>query len=103
MISIIAEDDGHWPLTTEGRSQMPRAHTAKPLITVVGASSKQGRSVAHALLDSGRYRVRALTRRRHADPARARRERGPEVVGGPWERARRSGRPGPWGGSSARF
>jgi uncharacterized protein YbjT (DUF2867 family) len=37
--------------------------TANPLITVVGASSKQGRSVVHTLLESGRYRVRALTRR----------------------------------------
>lgn len=35
---------------------MSQKDTAKPLITVVGASSKQGRSVANALLDSGRYR-----------------------------------------------
>ena len=34
----------------------------KPLIIVVGAFSKQGRSVARSLLQSGRYRVRALTR-----------------------------------------
>jgi uncharacterized protein YbjT (DUF2867 family) len=48
---------------------MIQADTSKPLITVVGASSKQGRSVAEALLDSGRYRVRALTRRRDSQPA----------------------------------
>jgi len=67
---------------------MPRAHTAKPLITVVGASSKQGRSVAHALLDSGRYRVRALTRRRDGEPARALAEKGAEVVVVPLETGR---------------
>jgi len=35
----------------------------KPLITVVGVLGKQGRSVAQALLQSGRYRVRGITRR----------------------------------------
>lgn len=35
----------------------------KPLITVVGALSKQGRSVVRSLLKSQRYDVRALTRR----------------------------------------
>jgi hypothetical protein len=34
-----------------------------PLITVVGASSKPGRSVVDSLSRSGRYQVRALTRR----------------------------------------
>ena len=47
---------------------------------VVGAASKQGRSVAHALLDSGRYRVRALTRRRDSEPAQVLAQRGAEVV-----------------------
>lgn len=41
----------------------------KPLITIVGALSKQGRSAARALLQSGDYRVRALTR--HVDSAEA--------------------------------
>jgi uncharacterized protein YbjT (DUF2867 family) len=49
----------------------------KPLVTVVGATSKQGRSVAHALLDSGRYRVRALTRRRDSGPRKSWRSRVP--------------------------
>lgn len=35
----------------------------KPLITGVGALSKQGRSVVRSLLESQRYEVRALTRR----------------------------------------
>jgi len=59
---------------------MIQANTHKPLITVVGAASKQGRSVAHALLDSGRYRVRALTRRRDSEPAQVLAQRGAEVV-----------------------
>jgi uncharacterized protein YbjT (DUF2867 family) len=59
---------------------MIQADTHKPLITVVGAASKQGRSVAHALLDSGRYRVRALTRRRDSEPAQVLAQRGAEVV-----------------------
>lgn len=37
--------------------------TTQPLISVVGALSKQGRSVVRSLLESQRYRVRALTRR----------------------------------------
>jgi uncharacterized protein YbjT (DUF2867 family) len=52
----------------------------KPLVTVVGAASKQGRSVANALLDSGRYRVRALTRRRDSEPAQVLAQRGAEVL-----------------------
>jgi uncharacterized protein YbjT (DUF2867 family) len=59
---------------------MKPATSAKPLITVVDATSKQGRSVAHALLDSGHYRVRALTRRRDSKPAQALAQRGAEVV-----------------------
>jgi uncharacterized protein YbjT (DUF2867 family) len=65
------------------RSSMNQPYSDKPLITVVGAASKQGRSVAHALLDSGRYRVRALTRRRDTEPARALAQRGAEVVVAP--------------------
>ena len=36
----------------------------KPLITVVGATSKQGRSVVNSLMQSQRFRVRTLTRRK---------------------------------------
>jgi uncharacterized protein YbjT (DUF2867 family) len=52
----------------------------KPLITVVGALSKQGRSVAHSLLQSGRYRVRALTRRVDAPEAQSLARQGAELV-----------------------
>src|SRR5262249_47792384 len=53
--------------------------TGLPLITVVGASSKQGRSVVDSLVRSGRYRVRALTRRLDSSLAQQWREAGVEV------------------------
>jgi len=57
----------------------------KPLITVVGAVSKQGRSVARSLLQSGRYRVRALTRRTDSPEAHKLAAQGAEVVSVPLE------------------
>lgn len=51
----------------------------KPLVTIVGATSKQGRSVVHTLLGSDRYRVRALTRSPESPAARALGARGAEV------------------------
>lgn len=69
---------------------MIQADTSKPLITVVGASSKQGRSVAEALLDSGRYRVRALTRHRDSQPAQILAKKGAEVVVAPLELGRQA-------------
>ncbi|MEI2300545.1 MULTISPECIES: NmrA/HSCARG family protein [Ensifer] len=55
----------------------------KPLISVVGATSKQGRSVATTLLKSNRYRVRALTRNRDSAQARSLADLGAEVVVAP--------------------
>jgi uncharacterized protein YbjT (DUF2867 family) len=52
----------------------------KPLISVYGATSKQGRSVAVALLDSGRFRVRALTRNRDSKEARGLEQLGAEIA-----------------------
>ncbi|MDB5968215.1 MAG: hypothetical protein JWQ90_665 [Hydrocarboniphaga sp.] len=63
---------------------MPNS-SQKPLITVSGASSKQGRSVANALLASGRYRVRALTRRADSAPMRRLADSGAEIVVAPLE------------------
>src|SRR6202022_3714319 len=57
----------------------------KPLITIVGALSKQGRSAAHTLLQSGRYRVRALTRRVDAPEAQSLARQGAELVTVPLE------------------
>ena len=66
------------------------ADPSKPLIAVVGASSKQGRSVAESLLASGRYRVRALTRRLDSQPAQALAQKGAEVVVAPLELGRQA-------------
>jgi uncharacterized protein YbjT (DUF2867 family) len=58
---------------------------SKLLITVVGASSKQGRGVAHTLLQSGRYRVRALTRRVDTPEAQSLARQGAELATVPLE------------------
>lgn len=57
----------------------------KPLITIVGALSKQGRSATRALLQSGDYRVRALTRRVDSAEARDLARQGAELVNAPLE------------------
>jgi uncharacterized protein YbjT (DUF2867 family) len=57
----------------------------KPLITIVGATSKQGRSAAHSLLESGRYCVRALTRRTDTPEAKSLAEKGAELLALPLE------------------
>lgn len=52
----------------------------KPLITVVGALSKQGRSVVRSLLASQRYRVRGLTRRVSSPEAKELEKLGAEMI-----------------------
>ena len=52
----------------------------KPLITVVGALSKQGRSVVSSLLESQRYRVRGLTRSISSPEARKLIESGADLI-----------------------
>lgn len=64
---------------------MSESSNNKPLITVAGALSKQGRSVAHSLLESGKYRVRALTRRVDALEAQVLAKQGAELVNVPLE------------------
>jgi uncharacterized protein YbjT (DUF2867 family) len=61
------------------------SNESKPLITVVGALSKQGRSVVRTLLGSGRYRVRALMRTIHSPEARSLAMAGAELVAVPLE------------------
>ncbi|MFA3761052.1 NmrA/HSCARG family protein [Yersinia sp. 2544 StPb PI] len=58
---------------------------SKPLITVVGALSKQGRSVVRTLLESQRYRVRALTRRVDSPEAQELALQGAELMAVPLE------------------
>ena len=57
----------------------------KPLIAVVGALSKQGRSVARSLLESERYRVRALTQRVDSPEAQSLARQGAELANVPLE------------------
>lgn len=52
----------------------------KPLITIVGILGKQGRSAAHTLLQSGRYRVRGITRRMDSPEALSLTKQGAELV-----------------------
>jgi uncharacterized protein YbjT (DUF2867 family) len=63
-------------------------HHEKPLIAVVGSTSKQGRSVATTLLESRRFRVRALTRNGDSPPARGLKALGAEIVNVPTELGR---------------
>ena len=55
------------------------SYDKKPLITVFGATSKQGRSVTTTLLQSGRYRVRALTQNTYSAAAQQLTEPGAEL------------------------
>lgn len=70
-----------WRACPENR--MFPSSSSLPLITVAGASSKQGRSVADSLLASGRYRVRAMTRSADSAPMRELAKRGAEIVVAP--------------------
>jgi uncharacterized protein YbjT (DUF2867 family) len=67
---------------------MSMSASDKPLITVVGALSKQGRSVVHSLLESGRYRIRGLTRRMDAPEAQSMAGLGVELRAVPLELGR---------------
>ncbi|EKF59878.1 NmrA-like family domain-containing protein 1 [Agrobacterium albertimagni AOL15] len=61
---------------------------AKPLVAIVGATSKQGRSVAETLLGSQRFRVRALTRSSDSPAARRLADMGAEIANVPLELGR---------------
>ncbi len=65
--------------TASGLRAIPPAN-GKPLIAVYGATSKQGRSVAVTLLQSGRFRVRALTRNRDSKEAHSLEQLGAEIA-----------------------
>jgi uncharacterized protein YbjT (DUF2867 family) len=59
---------------------MTTSTNSKPLVAVYGATSKQGRSVAVTLLESGRFRVRAITRNRNSKEARGLEQLGAEIA-----------------------
>ena len=77
----------------------PAPSRPAPVVLVTGATGNQGGVVVDALLDSGAWTVRALTRDPAGRAARALAERGVEVVagdmadaappGGPLRRVRR--------------
>ena len=75
----------------------------KPLIAIVGATSKQGRSVATTLLQSQRFRVRALTRSKDSPAARALQALGAEIVAVPLELGRTKELVGAFKGASGAF
>jgi uncharacterized protein YbjT (DUF2867 family) len=52
----------------------------KPLITITGILGKQGRSAAYSLLQSGRYRVRGITRRTDSPEAQELIRQGIELI-----------------------
>jgi uncharacterized protein YbjT (DUF2867 family) len=63
--------------------KIDKAITERPLITIVGVLGKQGRSAAHSLLQSGKYRVRGITRRTDSAEALSLTEQGAELVNVP--------------------
>jgi saccharopine dehydrogenase-like NADP-dependent oxidoreductase len=52
----------------------------KPLITVTGATGQQGGAVVRALLDRGKFRVRAVTRSTESSAAKALASQGVELA-----------------------
>ncbi|KAG2172738.1 hypothetical protein INT43_000085 [Umbelopsis isabellina] len=53
---------------------------SKPLVAICGATGVQGGSVLQALLETGDYRLRGLTRNVSSDKAKALQEKGVEMV-----------------------
>jgi uncharacterized protein YbjT (DUF2867 family) len=78
------------PFLELGGTAKMKSANSQPRITVVGALSKQGRSVVDTLLQSGRYQVRALTRRVDAPEAKSLQRKGAELVVVPLELGRKS-------------
>ncbi|KKO89246.1 NmrA family protein [Sphingobacterium sp. Ag1] len=67
-------------MTSKLNEQGSRQNDARPLIAITGILGKQGFSVANSLLDSGRYRVRGITRRSNSAEASKLVEQGAELV-----------------------
>jgi len=67
-------------MVSDSKVQEAKEEINKPLITIVGILGKQGRSVAKTLLETGRYRVRGITRRFDSAEAVHLAEKGAELV-----------------------
>ncbi|MVM35644.1 NAD(P)H-binding protein [Spirosoma sp. HMF4905] len=67
-------------MVTSLEGKEPSAEDAKPLITIVGILGKQGNSAARTLLQSGRYRVRGITRRTDSPEAMRLARQGVELI-----------------------
>lgn len=67
-------------MTTEFNENELLTQHDKPLITIVGVLGKQGLSAARTLVESGRYRVRGITRRVDSTEAKRLAEQGVELV-----------------------
>jgi uncharacterized protein YbjT (DUF2867 family) len=67
-------------MISEIKAPVGSAQNDKPLITIVGVLGKQGQSAARTLLQSGRYRVRGITRRIDSAEALSLAEQGAELV-----------------------
>lgn len=67
-------------MASDFKGNGPTNHEEKPLITIVGVLGKQGSSAARTLLQSGRYRVRGITRRVDSPQALGLIEQGAELV-----------------------
>ena len=53
---------------------------SKPIVVVTGATGQQGGGVVDALLDDGKWTVRAITRSPDSEKAKALSQRGVEVI-----------------------
>jgi uncharacterized protein YbjT (DUF2867 family) len=67
-------------MITNLKSHQSISNDYKPLITITGVLGKQGRSAAQTLLESGRYRVRGITRRIDSPEALSLAAQGVELV-----------------------
>ncbi|KAJ2959213.1 hypothetical protein NQZ79_g5295 [Umbelopsis isabellina] len=63
-----------------GRSFLKAFAMTKPLVAICGATGVQGGSVINALLESGEYRLRGVTRKVTSDKAKALQAKGVEMV-----------------------
>ena len=60
----------HFGKSSTSAAPAAMATPAQRIVTVVHATGKQGSGVVHALLRSGQYRVKAVTRDATTDSAR---------------------------------